>query len=83
MTTNGTIAWIVIVIGLIPITGKVLFSAWRLVRRVSAARRRLTGRIGVTQRYSSIDQARLDKVMPGTLRPGNRAVAASLESMGG
>ncbi len=34
MTTNGTIAWIVIVIGLIPITGKVLFSAWRLVRRV-------------------------------------------------
>jgi hypothetical protein len=34
MTTNGTIAWIVIVIGLIPITGKVLFSAWRLARRV-------------------------------------------------
>jgi hypothetical protein len=35
MTTNGTIAWIVIVIGLIPITGKVLFSAWRLVRRAA------------------------------------------------
>ena len=35
MTTNGTIAWIVIVIGLIPITGKVLFGAWRLVRRVA------------------------------------------------
>ena len=35
MTTNGTIAWIVIVIGMIPITGKVLFSAWRLVRRVA------------------------------------------------
>ena len=34
MTTNGTIAWIVIVIGLIPIAGKVLFSGWRLVRRV-------------------------------------------------
>ena len=33
MTTNGTIAWVVIVIGLIPITGKVLFGAWRLVRR--------------------------------------------------
>ena len=35
MTTNGTIAWVVIVIGVIPITGKVLFSAWRLARRVT------------------------------------------------
>ncbi len=35
VTTNGTIAWIVIVIGVIPITGKVLFSAWRLARRVT------------------------------------------------
>ena len=40
MTTNGTIAWIVIVIGMIPITGKVLFSAWRLVRRVAYRVRR-------------------------------------------
>jgi hypothetical protein len=35
LDTTNLIAWIVIAIGLIPIVGKVLFGAWRLVSRVA------------------------------------------------